>query len=301
MKDDKKIEIRDSRETGWFWIDRDFVDNYAKLLSPGAILTYLSICRHADAKQTCFQEIRTIANELSLGKSTVMRGIKELEALNIISVTKRRKRNGARGSNLYILLSKSAWKILVPPQVLGSNDKVSPQVLGHDKVSPQVHKKHITSNVIINNELENNNIRPPSEVSEDGLVKKIDIFEDEETKLRADQKSDVMEIERVVGMFRGVSKNWESFYKGYQRIAIKSLIKLAKADGEDVAKIIEKAKSLRDVPLTPQAFTPQDILNKYDKLLAYKPQKPLVNSAPPGGAPYTPGRFTDKKGIIIKH
>lgn len=160
--------------------------------------------------------------------------------------------------------------------------------------------QYITSNVINNNELENSSNKPPSGAPEDGK-KKIDIFEEVEAMVNSARKDELLAVIRVVGLFKDMSKDWKSFYNpGFQRQAVKRLIKLASGDGIDIATVIQKAKSLHDVPYAPQLFTPQDILFKYDKLLSYK-HKPAGQESPPGGAPYTPGRFADKKSVIIKH
>lgn len=122
----KELHIRDKREKNWFYIDNQYLNGYAKILGSICTVTYLSLCRHADeSEQTCFPQMRTIAEENGISVKSVERAIKKLEEWNIISVEKR-KVEGRQISNLYTLLSKSVWA-----KKPTDNSPTDPQSLGY--------------------------------------------------------------------------------------------------------------------------------------------------------------------------
>lgn len=106
------MEIRDSRDKEWFWLDNEYLNGYAKHLGTTASLVYISLCRHANnTTQTCYPSMELIAEELGMQRSSIGRAIKKLSDWNIISITetydqKTKKRN----NNIYTLLSKNNWK-----------------------------------------------------------------------------------------------------------------------------------------------------------------------------------------------
>ncbi len=144
------MEIRDKREKGWFHIDNEYLNGYGKLLGPSCTLTYITLCRFAnEGTQTCFPEMRTIAEEVGLSKITVLRALKVLEEWNIIHVEKR-KVKGKQISNLYTLLSKKVWKEkpsiieihreteyqkVVEPSIKNDENRVSPQIRNNTNIT----------------------------------------------------------------------------------------------------------------------------------------------------------------------
>ena len=104
------MEIRDTRETQWCWIDNEYLNGYAKFLSVSSTAVYLSLCRHADNKtQSCFPSMRLVAEELGVSTKTVERATMELEEWGIISVKRSRKPDGTQANNVYTLASKKSW------------------------------------------------------------------------------------------------------------------------------------------------------------------------------------------------
>lgn len=104
----EKFEIRDLREKGRFIVDDKFINGYARFLDVYAVGVYNSLCRHADKKQKCYPSIKTIMQELSIGKNKVVDSIKYLEFWRII----KKQRLGLKLTNRYLLLSKRQWKPL---------------------------------------------------------------------------------------------------------------------------------------------------------------------------------------------
>lgn len=91
------FKVRDLRKKEQFIIDDAYVNGYARLVSPYATCTYLSLCRHADKAQKAFPSIKLIALQHAISPKSVKRGIKELILWNIIC----KQRLGGRMSNTY--------------------------------------------------------------------------------------------------------------------------------------------------------------------------------------------------------
>lgn len=114
MKDEQQIlfDVRDRRETEWFWVDNEFIDKCARNLGPVATLVYVALARHSNNNnQACFPSMQTIANEVGLkSRNTVAGGIKELEKNNVIKTEENiDHRTGRRLNNVYTLLHKKFW------------------------------------------------------------------------------------------------------------------------------------------------------------------------------------------------
>lgn len=106
-----QIEIRNKRSKGWFYLDNDYLNGYARLMNPMTTLVYVSLCRHADNNtQECFPSMKLIAEECNISKPTVVKAIKELEDWNIISVERSLRQKDKQAPNIYTLLDKIVWK-----------------------------------------------------------------------------------------------------------------------------------------------------------------------------------------------
>lgn len=103
------FKVRDKRNKGWFFIDNEYLNGYAKILGPVATSIYLSLCRHSDNNQECFPSMKLIAEELGVSKITIKRHIKKLKEYNIISIKQEKDTNGKFLNNLYILMDKDVW------------------------------------------------------------------------------------------------------------------------------------------------------------------------------------------------
>jgi hypothetical protein len=110
--ENETFKIRDRREKGWFIIDNDYLNEYAKIFGPMGTAIYVSLCRHANiSTQSCWPSQQTIAKENRISERTVRNLIKQFEGWNLIKVTRkidgrtRRKKN-----NIYHLMDKSVWK-----------------------------------------------------------------------------------------------------------------------------------------------------------------------------------------------
>ena len=105
------MKIRDKRNKGWFWLDNEYLNGYARYFGAVGTAIYISLCRHVGEEQTCFPSQKTIAEELNIGERTIRKYIKLFEKYKIISVTRNTdKTTRRRINNVYTLLDKSEWK-----------------------------------------------------------------------------------------------------------------------------------------------------------------------------------------------
>jgi hypothetical protein len=121
MDNEKSYKVRDLRKKSQFIIDDEYLNGYAKLVSPYATLAYLSLCRHADKKQVAFPSYAKIAEEFRISSESARKGIDELVALNIIN----KRRMGRRLCNEYTLIDKSEWVSRDSVQPYKNNRKIS--------------------------------------------------------------------------------------------------------------------------------------------------------------------------------
>ncbi len=101
---------RDMRKRGWFWLDDEYLNGYAKHLGTTATCVYLCLCRHVDKDQTCFPKLETIAKEIGSAKNTVITAIKKLQKWGIIEIKKEYDfENKKQKVNVYLLTDKNYW------------------------------------------------------------------------------------------------------------------------------------------------------------------------------------------------
>lgn len=74
-------------------------------VSMRAKLTYLGLSSHADRHGRSWPSHARLAAVLGISTSSVQRGITELLALGVVVRTERRRKSGAKSSNLYVLTS----------------------------------------------------------------------------------------------------------------------------------------------------------------------------------------------------
>jgi DNA-binding Lrp family transcriptional regulator len=105
MPNREKIEIRDLRDGDWYWIERSVLNIYGKRLKASGIAVYNALALFANSKtQMCFPTQKAIAELLGLSRRTVIRKIRELEALGLIKVER------IKGGCLYYLLKPDVTK-----------------------------------------------------------------------------------------------------------------------------------------------------------------------------------------------
>ena len=83
---EKTFQIRDKRQKGFFMINNEYLNGYAKYLSPVITIVYLTLCRHVDSEEKCWPSIKLISEKNNISRSSVLRSIKILEKMNMIKV-----------------------------------------------------------------------------------------------------------------------------------------------------------------------------------------------------------------------
>ncbi len=104
----KDFKIRDKRSKGWFWLDNEYLNGFAKVFGATGTTIYISLCRHANSKQKCFPSQRLIGEELNLTDRVVRKYLKWFVNCRLISIKKERK-DGKFLNNIYTLLDKEEW------------------------------------------------------------------------------------------------------------------------------------------------------------------------------------------------
>jgi DNA-binding transcriptional MocR family regulator len=68
----------------WFWLEKAVVREYLAKVGPSAFAVYCFLATCVDKNQMCFPSQAYIANSLGCSRSTVCRGMDELERMNLI-------------------------------------------------------------------------------------------------------------------------------------------------------------------------------------------------------------------------
>jgi hypothetical protein len=175
----REIKIRDLRRKEKFVIDDEYLNGYARLCGWNATLVYMSICRHADKDQYSFPSIRRMAQQHNVSEKSIERGIRALEAWNIVKVIKKeRSQSGTWLCNGYYLLDKEEWK--KKPTDCESDGRiqqtVSPSPTDSQSVTQQTHSRtkdtHTEGNTY-------KDTHPPEQSSEGRVVNElIDLFKE---------------------------------------------------------------------------------------------------------------------------
>lgn len=104
----KTVPIRRPNKQGRFYIDNEVIDrDYLKVFDK-ALLLYLILAKHANAKnQGCFITYETIMKEGGItNRNSISKNLKILSALNMIII---KNMKGTR-CNFYYLVDNSKWK-----------------------------------------------------------------------------------------------------------------------------------------------------------------------------------------------
>jgi len=84
-------KIRSIRDGNWYWIDRMILNNFGRELKPGGIAVYNVLASFSNSKtQSCFPSQETIAKLINVSRKTVIKNIKLLKKLNLISIEKKK-------------------------------------------------------------------------------------------------------------------------------------------------------------------------------------------------------------------
>jgi hypothetical protein len=103
-KPSESIEVKDQRRKSFFISDNSFIDEAARLIGPFGGAVYNSLLRHANSEGKAWPSINLIAKEWGISKTLIIRSIRKLSELNMISVDHEDGKH-----NIYLLLDKTEW------------------------------------------------------------------------------------------------------------------------------------------------------------------------------------------------
>lgn len=79
------------------------------------VKVYLAICKFADKRGQCYPSYTTIGAWAGISRRQVIRSIKELEQLRVITVVKQERSNGSQTSNLFQIQQPRGSDLHVTP------------------------------------------------------------------------------------------------------------------------------------------------------------------------------------------
>ncbi len=222
----KDFKVRDRRNRGWFYLDNDYLNGYAKIFGPIGTGIYLSLCRHADSNQKCFPSQKTMATELSIGERTVRDYLKRLEAWNLIVNEKSRSEQGKFLHNVYWLVDKSEWK--KKPSASGADGTQSVE----PSASDDQNQRHVVPTKDTNEKNTHNKETHPSNASV------------------------AMEgLNEIISLFKGLNPSYERLFSNKtERAAAERLA--GKMGREDLEMVIGFAARANSLPYAPTITTP---------------------------------------------
>lgn len=98
------FEVRDHRNPGWLWADRDIIKKDGATLGPYGIAVYVALCSFAGMDQTAWPSLSTLAKTIGCSRRKVVEVVHTLEEMGWIRVENRTHENGDPDSNVYHLL-----------------------------------------------------------------------------------------------------------------------------------------------------------------------------------------------------
>lgn len=255
MESQNLFKGRDKRKKGWFWMDNEYLNGYAKLFGAVGTAIYLSLCRHANNDtQQCFPAEETIAEELNIVARTVRTYIKFFEKSNLISVsrewdnaTKRRK------NNVYTLLDKEEWK--KPEEIIAyglpmGNKQRKPEAIDDINQRQRLPNKetHIENTII------------------------------KETNIEK-QSFSGKEINFLIELFKDVNPSYQKFFSNKtQRSALERMLKnISQEKLEEAIKVLEKTNKMQYAPVI---TTPLQLEDKMGSLIAFIQKNRNTNNNP---------------------
>jgi hypothetical protein len=98
------VEIRDRRDSSWFWLDKAILDTHGAKIGPYGIAVYALLARHADNKGHAFPSLKAMVRVLGMSRQSVVRTLDVLVNAGLISKGYRKSEQGDHASNIYTLL-----------------------------------------------------------------------------------------------------------------------------------------------------------------------------------------------------
>lgn len=249
MEQKSLFKVRDKRNKGWFFIDNEYLNGYARIFGAIGTAVYVSLCRHADNEtQTCFPSMQLISEELNISRGTVNKYLKLFEKYRIIQKIPQ-KRNAKQQwiNNEYTLLDKEEWvkhESRVQPLNTDSRVQLTAEPCATDdksRVQP-LNTKDTHINYTHN--------------------------KDTHSKAVALQGKDWNEL---IDSFKEVNPLYEEFYKNTtERKALEYLV--SKLGLDKVKSVIKHLPEIINQPYAPKITKPTELKRDLGKLIAFYKQ-----------------------------
>jgi Helix-turn-helix domain len=233
------FKVRDKRNRGWFYLDNEYLNGYAKIFGPIGTGIYLSLCRHVDSSQKCFPSEKTMADELNIAERTVRKYLKQLEAWNLIVIGKARSEQGKFLHNEYWLVDKSEWK--KKPSANGADGTQDAE----PSASDDPNQRHTVPHKDTNKKNTNNKETHPSNASV------------------------AMEgLNEIISLFKVLNPSYERLFSNKtERAAAERLA--GKMGREDLETVIGFAARANSLPYAPTITTPYELEKNLGRLHAF--------------------------------
>jgi len=240
-KENKTFEIRDLRDKERFFVDDKFLNGYARFIGIYTVGVYNSLCRHTNKQQKCWPSIKKIAQELDIGRNSVIEAIKKLEFWRIVV----KKRVGKQATNRYFLTKKNYWKPISEVYL-----KDFSEVYGINFKGLQGKLQEFTGQTSNSKETQKKG----------------------NTKERKVAASAVADIPKIINLFQSVSpntyKDW--FNNTTERKAAAELLEKMPFEKLEVliVQILPQLNVLSYVGKDSKAFKPSELLRNLDKIIS---------------------------------
>jgi hypothetical protein len=234
------FKIRDKRNRGWFFLDNEYLNGYAKIFGPIGTGIYLSLCRHASIHdQKSFPSEKLIAEELAIGERSVRNYLKQLEEWNLIVIEKARSERGTFFHNVYWLIDKSEWK---PKPSANHAD-------GTESTKPSARDDRNQRHVM-----------PYKDTHDKNTHNK---------EAHLSNASVAMEgLNEIISLFKSLNPSYERLFSNKtERAAAERLAK--KMGREDLEMVIGFAARANSLPYAPTITTPYELEKNLGKLQAF--------------------------------
>jgi hypothetical protein len=143
-------------------IDNSIIDDCASQIGIYGLGIYVAIKRHLNQKTgDCYPSYQTIARKLGIDRSTVIRYVKKLKALNLLSPLLRFKEDGSPTSNQYNFDKGSGTK---PLPVVVEDNPGSSTAPPEQSSSPNKKQRSITDVDFMPSEKQKTCPHPPTEI-----------------------------------------------------------------------------------------------------------------------------------------
>ncbi len=253
-----KKRIIDKRQKEKFMLDDAYLNGQAKLCGWQGTIVYMSLCRHANKEQEAFPSIKLMAEQHSVDRKTILKGIGILEERNLIQVGKTRTKSGQWLNNTYTLIDKSEWNFDQVPE-----KDTDDQVPVKDYPSPCEGLDQVLEKDTKETHSEGNTYK------ETHILAKQSFADTEHSK----------DIQEIMKLFYEVNPTL-NFGNKTQRKAALELIK--KFGYEKTLNTIKLSNSIQGKRYAPTITTPLELKNSMGKLLVYykREQEPVKGSMP---------------------